>query len=322
MSDGYPLVSVVIPSYNRPDKIGAAIEAVFEQTYDNLEVIVVDDHSDVPVTNALSEDVVSHKDVVVLRHDENKGASAARNTGTKYANGEFISFLDDDDIWYESKIENQIRTFEATNDDIGVVYSYIEHVGADGTTILIDNQECRDNVTEALLYGNCVGSFSTVMVRSNIVELAGLLDERLSSWQDREWYFRLSIHCKFQSTGTVEVVHRHDQGDRISGNVSALVESTLPQFLDSALSQYSPSPIERRRIVAQNYTNVARYAITNGDYRTARKLLLKSIFTFPITDGILGYGFVSLSGKKGYRLARGVRRQISKIKQSMRREVR
>jgi glycosyltransferase involved in cell wall biosynthesis len=322
MSSGQPLVSVVIPSYNRPNRIGSATKAVLEQTYENQEIIIVDDCSDIPVTEALTEEILCNDKVNIIRHETNQGASAARNTGIERSNGDFITFLDDDDTWYEEKLENQVDTFQSTSDDVGVVYSYIEHTGSNGLTIWIDDEECGDDVTETLLYGNCVGTFSTVMVRSDIIDLAGLLDEQLPSWQDREWYFRLSMYCQFKSTGTVDVKHRHSEGERISGNLSKLVESTLPQFLDSIFSHYSPGRIERRRIIAQNYTNVARYAIANDDYGTARRLLLKSLLTFPITNGMLGYAFVAISGKTGYRLARELRKQVSKAKQTIRGETR
>ncbi|MFB6186238.1 MAG: glycosyltransferase family 2 protein, partial [Halobacteriaceae archaeon] len=96
------LVSVVIPTYERPEYLQGAIQTALGQTYDNIEVIVVDDGSSDPYADEIVAEFP--QSVTCIRHDENEGLSAARNTGIRNANGEYVAFLDDDDRWHKTKI--------------------------------------------------------------------------------------------------------------------------------------------------------------------------------------------------------------------------
>lgn len=102
-----PLVSVIIPTYNRPALLKRAVLSAQEQTYQNLEIIIVDDAS-----NDDTENVVrgfNDNRIKYVKHNTNRGGSAARNTGIETSRGEYIAFLDDDDEWVESKIERQLK---------------------------------------------------------------------------------------------------------------------------------------------------------------------------------------------------------------------
>ena len=226
MSSDNPLVSVVIPSYDRPDRLLGAVESVLEQTYEPIEVVVVDDHSPTPVAEQLdgelSRTLDGGKRLQVVRHEENRGANAARNTGIREATGSYVAFLDDDDRWCPEKIERQVQTFARSPDSVGVVYTGVWNVDGDGRKTKKIVPRVSGKVTEQLLTGAAVaGSFSRVMVRSSVIEEAGLPDERFPSWQDREWYIRLSLHCEFKYVAeplTVRVLSEHDQ---ISGDFEA-----------------------------------------------------------------------------------------------------
>lgn len=107
MANPSPLVSVVIPTHDRPRFLGRAVASALRQTHPHLEVLVIDDGSAMPAVNALGplrRDPRLH----VLRHDLNRGGSAARNTGIEAARGDYIAFLDDDDWWKPTKIERQL----------------------------------------------------------------------------------------------------------------------------------------------------------------------------------------------------------------------
>lgn len=109
----YPLVSVIIPTYNRPTYLRRCLESVLNQTYKNIEIFVVDDNN--PETEARIEtekimnEYVNGKNVTYLKHNFNKNGSAARNTGWKHSSGKYITFLDDDDEIDESKIQKQVE---------------------------------------------------------------------------------------------------------------------------------------------------------------------------------------------------------------------
>jgi glycosyltransferase involved in cell wall biosynthesis len=103
-----PVVSVVIPTYNRAETIGRAIDSVLRQSYRNIEVIVVDDGS----TDATSAVLARYGERIISVEQENGGPSAARNTGVRESSGEIVAFLDSDDTWHPDKIERQVRVLE------------------------------------------------------------------------------------------------------------------------------------------------------------------------------------------------------------------
>lgn len=105
-----PLVSVVIPTYKRSHLVTRAIYSVLSQTYQDLEVLVVDDCSPDDTKSAVQ--AIQDERVRYLRHDRNKGLPAVRNTGIRAARGKYIAFLDDDDEWREDKLEKQIRLLD------------------------------------------------------------------------------------------------------------------------------------------------------------------------------------------------------------------
>ena len=106
-----PLVSVVIPFYNRVDWLGEAIESVLNQTYDNFEIIVVNDGS----TEKMDDFLYKYGDKIIYRYKENGGAATARNLALEIATGDYIAFLDSDDIWLSNKTEKQISFMEKVN---------------------------------------------------------------------------------------------------------------------------------------------------------------------------------------------------------------
>ena len=105
-----PRVSVIIPTFNRPQLLGKALASVAEQTYTDYEIIVVDDGSTVPGTENVCR---KFSKCCYIRH-ENQGLSATRNRGIRKACGEFIALLDDDDSWKSDKLERQVRFFGRT----------------------------------------------------------------------------------------------------------------------------------------------------------------------------------------------------------------
>ncbi|MGB9587486.1 MAG: glycosyltransferase family 2 protein, partial [Armatimonadota bacterium] len=117
-----PTVSVVIPTYNRALLVERAIRSVLGQTYTDFEVIVVDDGSTDDTKRILAD--LAHEDPRVrwFHHSENRGAQAARNTGCRAAEGEYIAFLDSDNEWLSNKLHLQMELLKEHGEYIGVVY--------------------------------------------------------------------------------------------------------------------------------------------------------------------------------------------------------
>lgn len=119
-----PLVSVVIPTYNRAEFLPRAVESVLRQTVDDFELIVVDDAS-TDDTEAVVERFDDPR-VEYVRHGTNRGGSAARNTGIERSSGEYIAFLDSDDEWYPRKLERQVEELRSRSDEWVATYCGFE----------------------------------------------------------------------------------------------------------------------------------------------------------------------------------------------------
>ena len=121
------LVTVIIPTFNRFDCLFRAIESAINQTYPNIEIIVIDDNFENPKLRKKINDAIALKypDVKYLMPDAHLGGSVARNEGVKVATGEYIAFLDDDDEFLPTKVEEQLKVFEtARTKQLAMVYCY------------------------------------------------------------------------------------------------------------------------------------------------------------------------------------------------------
>ena len=118
-----PTVSVIIPTYNRAHLIDRSIQSVLNQTYQDFELIVVDDRSTDNTEDIIRQFREKDKRIKYIKHDKNKGGSAARNTRIKNSVGKYIVFQDSDDEWFPEKLEKQMKIFETASLEVGVVYT-------------------------------------------------------------------------------------------------------------------------------------------------------------------------------------------------------
>lgn len=191
------LVSVVIPTHNRQEFIAEAVRSVLDQTYKCIEIIVVDDGS-----TDNTREVISHFDQpITYIYQERSERSKARNAGVKYSSGEYIAFLDSDDVWEPHKIARQVAVLDA-RPYVGVVYTDMSYLDTHGRTIKGPVSEERSegigqSLYETLMCENVVGSPSAVMVRRGCLAEAGLFDERMRSCEDLDLWRRLAKHHSF-----------------------------------------------------------------------------------------------------------------------------
>jgi glycosyltransferase involved in cell wall biosynthesis len=210
-------ISVIIPTYKRSDKLENAIASVLMQTLPANEIIVVDDNRDEAEIMAVENCVRSFGDprLVRIQNFRNPGGCGARNSGVMTAKGEFIAFLDDDDIFFPNALETHLRNF---NSSIDMVY---------GNCQVVDDLY---NVTETtafgrsplsfsdLIMGDCPPSSSVVMVRRAALLNAGLFDETLPSFQDYDMWLKIArAHSIVSHDGLVAKFIQHD-GQRTSIN--------------------------------------------------------------------------------------------------------
>ncbi|MBX3144440.1 MAG: glycosyltransferase [Trueperaceae bacterium] len=208
-----PRVSVVLPTYKRPDLLPRAAGSVQAQTLQQWQLIVVDDNDPTSPerqqTREVMEQLRSDPRITYIEHDRNRGGSAARNTGIRAATAPFVAFLDDDDSWYPGKLAAQVELLERSGDDVALVYCAFKHVAQDGSYRVM-RPRAEAHTVEALLTRNGVGTTSAVVCRRSALLEVGGFDETLASRQDIDLYLRLAL--RYQLTFVDEVLldfHRH-----------------------------------------------------------------------------------------------------------------
>lgn len=182
-------VSVIIPTYDRPEFLAGAVETAIGQTAPPAEVIVVDDCSPSDYAAAVVEEFP--ETVRVIEHSETRGLSATRNTGIEAATGEYLAFLDDDDRWHRSKLERQVRRLEA-DADVGLVTCRAIRGPPGGPPELCDPAERpTGDLSATVCLGNPVGEPSRIVVRRGCLADVGTFDESVETREDWEFYLRL-----------------------------------------------------------------------------------------------------------------------------------
>ena len=297
-----PTVSVVLPTYDRPDKLRRAVATVAAQTYDPVELVVVDDHSPEPARAVLDDcDTTGLATVTCIRHGENRGANAARNTGIREASGDCLAFLDDDDRWESEKLARQVDAMEAGGERVGVVYTGARYVYPDGERVIVN--DVRGDATEAILRGESVAEFSALLVRASVVARAGLPDERFPSWQDHEWLLRLSLHCEFDVVPEPLTIRHWDHEGRIGQNFAKRRDVSFPLFVEKHRDLAREYGLEHR-FVASLLETLVIDAAQNGHYGQARNLALRTIRTDPSFRTPWFYLLACLGGGLTYRPAK------------------
>jgi glycosyltransferase involved in cell wall biosynthesis len=189
MAADRPLVSVVIPAYNREQTILRAVGSVLSQDYAKLEVIVVDDGSS-DNTSAVVEGIADPRVRLVVQ--ANAGVSAARNRGIAEARGELVAFLDSDDEWLPGKLSAQVALFRYGGPRLGLVYSGFEQVGADGRPELHEARH-RGWIYRDLLARNVVtGCGSTAVFRREALAVVGGFDTGVPANEDYDLVLRVA----------------------------------------------------------------------------------------------------------------------------------
>src|SRR5262245_58115192 len=193
-------VSVIIPTYNRAACLTLALASVLNQTYQNFEIIVVDDAS----TDGTADVVGGLADarIAYVRHDVNRGkvgaGAAARNTGIARARGSYIAFLDDDDEWLPEKLARQVAVLETSPRSVGAVYTgFVKIDQATGQIVERITPTRRGTISRDLIAENCVGTPSTVLVRNECFQKVGLFDESMAFGEDYDMWIRIAREFEF-----------------------------------------------------------------------------------------------------------------------------
>lgn len=221
MSKNHPVVSVIIPTYNRENLVKQAITSILRQTFEDFEIIVVDDASldnTSEVVNSIGDQRIKY-----FRNQANSGECASRNLGIDMAQGEYIAFLDSDDKWLPEKLEKQLKVFEQCSDKVGVVYTWLRIVD-ESDRVKYRQPKSNGNIFEDLLFANIIGSPSSVMVKRKCLDREIRFDPNLPCCGDWDLWLQLARNHDFACIPEVLVEYSNrndfDRGSRNHGKIT------------------------------------------------------------------------------------------------------
>ncbi|MGI8640395.1 MAG: glycosyltransferase family 2 protein [Pyrinomonadaceae bacterium] len=258
------LVSVIIPNYNKGHYLAEAINSALAQTYRDTEIIVIDDGS----TDNSDEVLRSYGKQIKWFKQKNSGVSHARNRGIKESQGEYLAFLDSDDLWQPTKLEKQVALLDA-NSDIGLCYVGVERIDEDSKSLNYIEANAYPDYCEALLLYSCIvsGSCSSAMIRRRIINETNGFDTNFTNYEDWEFWLRLSLMTKFAPIPEFLVKYRVIKGSA-SFNNTKIIEQNVIDILTKFFSLPN-LPEKYKAIKNKSYSN--NWIILSGDYLYAGK---------------------------------------------------
>ena len=269
MNASAPLVSVIIPTYNRARLIEGSIRSVFAQDYPNIEVLVVDVGS-VDDTEKVMAGIRDER-LRYLKQEKNRGAPAARNVGIREARGELLAFLDSDDAWEPTKLSRQVEVMVKGSEETALVYTGMRKVNERGETRGFKRPSKRGYIYHDLLVDNVVGSTSTALVRASAAKEVGGFDESLRSRQDMDLWLRLSKNHKVDFVDAPLVIYSV-HNDRISSNYDSKI-----QGCETVLAKYYQDIEKDPSALAAHYYLLGTLHQKKGDVKNARRYFRLSL---------------------------------------------
>ncbi|PSP34584.1 hypothetical protein BRC64_00685 [Halobacteriales archaeon QH_10_67_22] len=289
-------VTVVLPTYNREHRLRYAVESVLDQTYTNLECIVVDGGStdDTPtMLESFDDDRLR-----VIRRTEPQGLSSARNAGLELASGEYIVFLDDDDAFYDTAIETLVRTIREQPENCAGVYTAHRRVDESG-----------DSTTERVTGGKVdrlenarIGGPSCTLIKAEIFDVIGPFDESFPACEDEEFWLRLFDEFYMFAIDTV-LYKRHYHGDQMTNDLGLMLEGRA-RLLEKHGEKLS-----------DQYQEHLQYSLAHGYARLGRTEKARAFFRgftrkYPLRLAYYYYYVWLLFGVRGYDLGKLIHHRL------------
>jgi len=268
-----PLVSVIIPNFNNANFLSASIASALSQDYPNIEVIVVDDGSTDDSVMILKE---FGSKIRILRQP-NTGAGAARNLGIRNASGEYLAFLDSDDVWKTSKITIQMMKMNAS--DYGLVYCSLQEFYVNGNKGLIHSPKFEGNCykyfkrypARAIIVGGC----SSALIRKSILGESILFDESFSGvGEDLDFFRRVCRVTKVGYSPEVLVDYRRHSASLTAVKMPKYFEGNKKAVINLFNQDSSLGSIERRIIWCRFLFSYLKSFVRQRDFKNSSRVVL------------------------------------------------
>ena len=279
-----PKVSVIIPTYNREKFIERSIRSVLDQTYQDFEIIIVDDGS----TDNTRKVLGPYTGKLKYIYQENEGSSAARNRGIKESIGGYIAFLDSDDIWMPEKLALQVDILDK-NKNIGIVYSKMFMFNEKGERIGTKPERATGrNFTELIEIAGDIPT-SSVLTRRECFDKAGLFDKDLPTIQDFDMWLRISEYYDIYEYEKTSLAHYYRHGRQNTDNrinvLTGLVNVNKKIYKNYGNLKDFPIDVYQKRIASNQYWLSKAY-YDQKMYLDSFNNLLAAIFRYPLIGSI------------------------------------
>lgn len=276
------MISVIIPTYNQRGFLTKAIDSVLAQTYQDVEIIVVDDNNpDTEARKSTEAVMAEYKDnskVRYLRHEVNKNGSAARNTGFRASKGEYVAFLDDDDYWNPQKLEKQLAYLQM-HPEYDAVYTYIIVNGAQNPN------NCREgNIVVEYLTNKVSLQTSCLLFTRKAVESINGFDESFRRHQDYEFLIRY-FFAGFKMGCLPEYLSYMNSvgGNRMSGTQLNELKARFLQTFDNQLNYLEKQKKgTKKTIIVANYVKIFESHVARRNFRMAFDIFKKYFPMAPV----------------------------------------
>ena len=267
-----PLVSIIITTFAGSKTLNRAIASVLNQDYKNWELIVVDDNNPTSderkATQKLMDSYVEDCRVIYIKHEKNKNGSVARNTGISHSNGIYISFLDDDDVYFPERLSCCVEELER-HPELDAVLTNV--IVTDGNYI-IDNiiQDNHTDPVRDMFFGNPLGTGSNLFMTKNSVKALSGFDVTFLRRQDVEFMLRFfsRFRCAYLKRNLVaKIVERKNVKVKIDYNKFKSVEEHFIDKFHGVIYEYLTDQ-DRKAYLDHTYTILFRMALVSSAYDT------------------------------------------------------
>ena len=277
------LVSIIIPTYKRNENLEKAIDSVLKQTYDNIEIIVVDDNDSETTYREKNEILMNrykkNSKVIYIKHEKNKNGAAARNTGIKQANGSYIGFLDDDDEFMPTKIEEQVSFLEKN-----IEYNCV------GCQIYRGQRIEKQKINEETLLEDILSLkispiTSTLLFREKAIKDINGFNENYRRHQDVEMLARYLQKNRFGYIEKPLIKMGINNGEnQLNGEkLKELKEQFLRDFMPAIDDLENKRKGSKKRILCSHYVAMTINFLKNRNKDLLKEITKKAFKSYPIT---------------------------------------
>jgi glycosyltransferase involved in cell wall biosynthesis len=284
MTTKKPLISVIIPTYNRGSLLPRSIKSVLKQTYKNFELIIVDDGS-TDYTKKIVEKYLKEDQRIKYIYQENSGGPPKpKNTGIKASKGEYIAFLDSDDEWFSDKLKKQIEFYikNDINKNVGLVgCGAISINNKTGGKRIIKLPRLLKIKSPKTLGRPIPYSCSSIMIKKSIFKEIGLFDEKIKIGDDYEFYIRISRKYEFKFVQE-PLFNYYIHEDNISEPNNLINEDKINERIE-IIKKHRNIFSKYPKVYSDEFKKIGTFHILNKDYKQARKYFIKSIKINPFS---------------------------------------